>query len=74
MIYPEAILIIRLSGMSKYTLTSHRKVLGRKNEGETVAASSASLRRGIVAAISAHLLEIAATSAFQHYFYPHPSR
>jgi hypothetical protein len=74
MISIEAILIIRLSGMSIQTLASHRKVLGRKKEGETVAASSASLRRGIVAALSAHLLEIAATSAFQHYFYSHPPR
>jgi hypothetical protein len=49
-------------------------VLVLLQEGETVAASSASLRRGIVAALSAHLLEIAATSAFQHYYCSHPPR
>jgi hypothetical protein len=50
------------------------KVLGRKKERETFAASSASLHRGIVAALSAELLEIAATSAFQHYYYSHPPK
>jgi hypothetical protein len=40
----------------------------------TVAASSASLRRGIVATLLAHLLELAATSAFPQYFYSHPPK